>query len=674
MSRQLFARKQLRYGILLTLLALLALASVAPAQAQSSVGDFEETPCEFDVGTDLITPDLLGFRCGLVTVPEQHSNPDGPTIRIPVAINAAGVPDPAPDPLFLAQGGPGGDAFGVFALTAPDSPAGANRDIVIFNQRGTRYAEPDLQCEEDLAVTIESLTMTDPDEVMALSQQAVADCRARLLDEGINLDAYDSLENAADIDIIREALGYEQFNFYGVSYGTLLGLHLLELDPPSLRSVILDSVVATQINFATQTGSTENRAYDAYMGFCAEDPDCSAMYPDLEARLVALFDVLDASPAELSVTDSDTGETYDALLTGEGLRGLVFQLFYIGDFYAVLPRVVSDLERGEVGFVEGIYSLIAFDRSFSSGMYWSVFCSEETEFSAENISLSDLRPFIADDVEEGVDSLIEACAAWDVAPLPSSVNSPTVSDTPTLLLSGQFDPITPPSYAEIAAETLSTSYNFVNPYGAHGNVFNGDDCTDQILADFLDDPLTEPDASCLDSAEPTAVVPSDALQIPNSAELNNLEPAIMIQIGALLLCALLLLLGFVVWPMAWIVRRVRGYEREGERLRWYVFGRIATTLTGIAMLVFLGLFIFYFVQNFDNPALLIYGGFPASARGIFALPLIAIIFGIIGMVYQVRSWGYATVLGKLYRVIMLVSLVGVIALTLYLRFIEPLFA
>ncbi len=82
-------------------------------------------------------------------------------------------------------------------------------------------------------------------------------------------------------------------------------------------------------------------------------------------------------------------------------------------------------------------------------------------------------------------------------------------DIPTLILNGEYDPVTPPNWAEIAAETLSNSYLFIIPAGGHG-VMDMSDCTAGIAAQFLTDPLTEPDGSCIDDMPPPQWVVADS--------------------------------------------------------------------------------------------------------------------------------------------------------------------
>jgi len=145
--------------VALVLLVAPLVTSLAAAQSSSIFAPAEcwfEKPVPFLPGPE--------FECGYVTVPERHDNPDGPTIKIPVAVSRAQSENPRPDPLFLAQGGPGGDAFEVFSIMLGASSVWRDRDVVIFNQRGTRYAQPDLSCTESFDAAADLLEMDQEDE------------------------------------------------------------------------------------------------------------------------------------------------------------------------------------------------------------------------------------------------------------------------------------------------------------------------------------------------------------------------------------------------------------------------------------------------------------------------------------------------------------------------------
>ena len=90
------------------------------------------------------------------------------------------------------------------------------------------------------------------------------------------------------------------------------------------------------------------------------------------------------------------------------------------------------------------------------------------------------------------------CEMWrSTKPDRVLANSPVESNVPALLLSGNFDPITPPSYAELGrSDALCTHTIIVLPHVGHG-VLRSDRCAVRIAVEFIDEPLREPDSSCI---------------------------------------------------------------------------------------------------------------------------------------------------------------------------------
>lgn len=535
-----------RFVALLMLAAAMLLPTPAAGAQTSVVGTFRSAECPWEgieIGPFAISPESEGYECGYVTVPERHADPDGPTIEIPVAVKRS--PGGAGTPLFLAQGGPGGSAFEVFQSVVGESSIGTRRDIVIFNQRGTSFASPDLSCTETFDATGELLEANDA-EADRLSNELITRCRDRLVAEGTDLSAFNSVENAADVPVIAEALGYERIDFYGVSYGSLLGLHLMRDHPETLRSVILDAVVPTQLNFVPEVGVLQERLWSEIFDHCSADPVCSTDHPNLEDRFFALVDRLDDEPLTVDVEDPETGARAEARLSGSALLELLFVLMYQSGNYAFAPRMIADVERGDLTAVEFYWPLIAFDRTFSEGMYYSVLCAEDADFTTADAELDTVRPAFAESTEEFLEFVLEVCDLLGVERLDDVVDEPVVSDIPTLLLSGRFDPITPPSNAELAAATLSNSTHVVHPYGAHGVAF-GDPCIDGIVTDFLSDPDVPPDTSCVASIEPEETVPASAQTMAIVGGFSMLDSGFLLAVA---ISGLVLLLTYTTLPVA----------------------------------------------------------------------------------------------------------------------------
>ena len=501
-----------------------------------------------------------GIQCGYLTVPEDHANPNGPTIELAVAIIKRISSTPIPDPLVMAQGGPGGSTIETYAqtlLSKQDFAAG--RDIILFDQRGTKYSTPNLYCTELdklIADTVEKRLTIEEDEQLSL--EALQACKTRLSGENIDLSAFNSLENAADIEDLRNALGYKQINLYGVSYGTLLALHYMQKYPQSLRSVILDGVVPPQTNYILNSARTMDQDFTRLFSTCKADPVCNRAYPDLENVFFELVKGLNQSPALVSLTDKETKTTYNnAVVDGDTFMGGVFQMLYAGSLIPALPRMIYDARDGHYEFFQRIYSLLLFDRSMSIGMYYSVVCSEEANFTPKDQDLAGIRPEIAKNEAREPKFILDTCKVWDVKSLGPAVDQPIQSDVPTLLLSGGFDPITPAVYADTAAKTLTHNYEFVFPAGGHGQALDGD-CQNNIIQAFLNNPSQKPDASCITGISKLSFyTPENTIDIPVLIQIMNLEGSTGIQLLVLFLASLFLLTAIPGIPIIWLVHRSR---------------------------------------------------------------------------------------------------------------------
>jgi pimeloyl-ACP methyl ester carboxylesterase len=654
-------------ALIVALLLVLLAAPAGPVAAQDTPGAFIPAPCMFEgieLGPTTLDGAALGFECGYVVVPLRHAEPDGATIRLPVAVRRATAG--APDPLLLAQGGPGGDAFKVFSiLVQPTGDLSTSRDIVIFNQRGTPYAEPELTCPETDAALADILA-ADSEEGERLYNEAMAACYDRLLAEGIDLSAFNSLENAADVPLIARALGYDEYNFYGVSYGTLLGLHLMRNHPEGLRSVILDSVVPPDVNFLSEIAASEDRVFGEVFAACAADPACAAAYPNLEARFYALVAQYDQLPVDMTLTDPETGQSYDTYLDGRGLRSVLYQLLYVPRMAAVLPSVIANIEAGDLRYLEAMWPLLVFDQLVAEGMYNSVICAEDADIDVAAVPLDGVRPEIAATAVDSLQSIIDGCARWQVEPLPPSVDDPVVSDIPTLLLSGRFDPVTPPAFAAVAAVGLSNATNLVDPTAAHGVAFQND-CINGIILDFLADPSAPPDSSCLAAAEPLDFVPPDAVTLPLLADVNQLRPRVLVAFGVAAVLLLVVLSPFLLWPIVYLVR-VFGDKPEARaaadrRVRW--LGRGLLLAFGALALVFGVGLLGFVVAAVSDLTLATALALPGAAAPLLWLPIILLALAVAAVVALVLMWrrpGSGSLPGKVYHTIVAVCAVVLVVL------------
>ena len=121
-------------------------------------------------------------------------------------------------------------------------------------------SEPALECPEFMQALLDLLDERDPDIALRTQFDAWMACRDRLVSEGHNLSAYNTTQNAADVNSIRIALGYDQVNLYGGSYGSLLAQAAMRDYPAGIRSVVLTSVLPLEKSLFVEGSTTIAKA------------------------------------------------------------------------------------------------------------------------------------------------------------------------------------------------------------------------------------------------------------------------------------------------------------------------------------------------------------------------------------------------------------------------------
>lgn len=488
--------KRIIYCLPLFLVSLLPHAITSVKAEDPAIGTFIPTLCAFDLPENAV--EGRDIECGYVVAPEFHGQAGSTTIRLAVAILPSTSLFPAADPLFMAQGGPGGSTLSYFVSEMTATELGraflAERDIVLVEQRGTRYAQPNLACEELDTLTYDNLLVTlDPATSDELTVEALHACYRRLTATGINPSAYNSIQNAHDMNLARQALGYEKINFYGVSYGTMLVQHYMRLYPEALRSVIIDAVVPLSRNFLVYYPYNAQRSFDLVFDTCNADMICPHMYPDLESVFYDRIAQLNDAPVTLDIYDRNTDAYFSAMFNGDDFMSMIFNMMYVTDFIPYVPRIIWEVEHGDyetVAYLQGFYT---FNFTLARGMYYSVLCAEDADFTLADVVLDGVRAEVASNFR--LSRFEPVCAVWDVEPLDTTVDDPVYSDVPTLVLSGEFDPITPPENGKIVAQTLTNAYVFTLPGVGHGAIDAS--CGTAIATQFLHDPSRAPDASCV---------------------------------------------------------------------------------------------------------------------------------------------------------------------------------
>lgn len=491
--------------VVLTCLTVVIACSSPPEVAEEieTIGLFIEGPCPIPIPEGLVEGESV--RCGTVAVPEFHAQTDSKRFHLPVAVFSSIGENPMPAPLFVATAGPG--ASGIESITPEVAgPLGAallaERDLVLIDYRGLPLAEPTLMCPE--IIDFGFRTLAEPlsaQEYMSGQVQEATRCRDRLRSEGVNLEAFNNVETAADIAMVMTALGYDQFNVYGTSAGTILAQHLLRDHSDRLRSVIIDSTVpAGRGNVHTEAPTVAAGTLDSIIQLCEEDASCSVAYPDLRQEASGLIDKYDREPVTLEVTHPTTGEPLSLVLTGHRIAQGILMLNSQTPTVSLIPMFIHKLANGETEFVRSfLWAIGPPTGNFSWALGTSIFCMEYSDFAEEDIVFPGVDPAYEEAIVTqafGARTIARTCEMWGVEPVASQFKVPVQSEVPVLLMAGALDSLTPPAWAHEVAETLANATVIEIEGFAHSPTF-ASECTAMIGLQFLHDPSTAPDDSCL---------------------------------------------------------------------------------------------------------------------------------------------------------------------------------
>ncbi|MFE0460633.1 alpha/beta fold hydrolase [Kitasatospora sp. NPDC058965] len=432
-------------------------------------------------------------------MPENRSRPGGRTVRLAVAIIPAVSAAPAGEPVVFMEGGPGGDAFGSIPFLIG---AGVNRDhdLIVLAQRGTLHSEPNLACPEVDRFEAQAVGLpVDAPSTGRLRVRASQECRDRLTGDGVDLSAYNTTENAADFADLRKALDIDRWNVYGYSYGTDLGLTYLRLHPEGVRSLAIDSVAPPPVVNLPWAWDSFREGIDAVFAACGAQPACRDRYPDLERTLTEQVRRLAEHPLTVTAQPPAGGTPVKVVLDGGALvELLVAKAVPFVDFPAALDELAhGNPERFARARAAAATPVIG---EFATGLKESVACSEWAPgYSRADVLAAGRRNF-----PDWPDAVLaqapqlpfqhDVCRVWDVPDRTSLQRVTTVSDVPSLVVSGTFDSKTGASWGQYAARTLSRSTVVRIPGIGHW-VVPQSCCAQSVLASFLERP-TAPVTAC----------------------------------------------------------------------------------------------------------------------------------------------------------------------------------
>jgi pimeloyl-ACP methyl ester carboxylesterase len=483
------------------LTALVLSLSCGGASASTEAMEPEFTPCRIG-----LAPSTVAAECASVSVPFTYDlavegsknellNTLPETLTLAIAKLPARTKSPAADPITLIAGGPGQSALESWPqLAAAFHPIRAHRDVYLIDQRGTGQSNA-LRCPKP-----------PPNSGLTIDIAEVRSAASACFDaQDPGTQWFTTSVAVRDLDSVRKALGVSQWNVYGVSYGTRVALHYLKRYPSHTRTVIVDAVVPPQKPIGPELPLHAQSALDALLHRCENDAGCAEAFPDLSTKTQRLFASLKETPRSVQFENITQGSLDTLLFNDQHLALSVRLLTYSAYGNAILPSMLHDAAvNGNLAPFARQVALQENDlgNALSTGMHSAVVCTEDAQFieflsDRETLSETFLGDFI-------VDAMQATCESWPVGVIDDDFNDVLVSDVPVLALSGAVDPITPPSYAELAVRSLTNAKHIVNPHQAHTQAPLG--CMPLVMAQFVEtaSPSTL-NLDCLDRLTPPSL-------------------------------------------------------------------------------------------------------------------------------------------------------------------------
>ena len=434
-------------------------------------------------------------KCGKLTVPENYQKPKDKQIELNFVILPAIDNSEGLEPMMFLAGGPGQAATELAgSILQSFNETRKTRDIIMVDQRGTGKS-----------ATLECKDVEIPDPYTSIAEELnLDDVKKCLTQFEYDLSQFGSENAIRDFEQVRLALGHEQINLYGGSYGTRAALVYMRLYPQSLRSVVLDSVGPIEVPIGV-FGQSAARAFDIVLDNCKNDEACKKAYPNVKQEYKQLIARLEKGPTSIDVTHPRLGTKTELMLTKGKFTSQIRMMLYSPNMHSMIPLMINQT------YLENYSPLLGFLAATSQGMgiyeavLFNIVCNEDFPRITDAQWAEDAKNPL--DGELSQLAFTAVCQLWPKYQVSEAFFQPVTADIPTLILSGNMDPVTPPSNGDHSDKTLPNSRHIVDMNSAH--IVNTTKCSSKMIREFFDniDPQAV-DASCLEDSPKPSFVPS----------------------------------------------------------------------------------------------------------------------------------------------------------------------
>lgn len=421
---------------------------------------------------------------GAFEAPENRSDPNSRKIKIGFVRFKSISPSPG-DPIVYLAGGPGGT--GVGTAQGPRFPLfmalREQADVIAYDQRGTGLSTPTPFCRADPAFS----GTTTREAIVSFYRVGLTRCFEWWKSQGIDIDAYNTLENANDLEDLRRALGARKLNLWGISYGSHLGLTFIKYHGASVNKAVLSGIEG--LDQTVKRPALTDKMFVHVQQLIDADPKAKAVYGDLAVMMRRTVAKLNAQPATVSVTPRGASAPVTVTFDGWALQMLASQSIADPSAIANLPLAVFAADRGMYEPVaQGLMGLTqqlsgfrgmpdAMDLASGISPARLALVTKEAETSLLGDTLNFPMPHIL-----GIRPQID---------LGDSFRAPFNSNVPALFISGTLDGRTYPDEAAEEIKGFTNKRRLIVENGGH-NIYEADKrIQDAVIAFFKGEPTPD---------------------------------------------------------------------------------------------------------------------------------------------------------------------------------------
>lgn len=445
-------------------------------------------------------------ECGALRVPEDHRVNNNKSLAVGY-LKIPKVFDAKKPLLVLEQGGPGGSSMMLAAMYIMVNANLAQQfNILAVEQRGTPWTYPVATCDDVIDTEIKLLEQSiDPATGGLAIYTANNKCLQRT-SQSMDVSKISTYQIAKDIVFAAQELGYDVFNYYGVSYGTVVGQYLVKYSEDRLNNVVLDSPAVVgklwmydAIENMDSLAQTKFEIYrKKYLANLTSD-EAITYFKDTANNF-------ETNPLKVSVTYGQ--KKANVVVDKDFFMDLLFQMLVVYPDDSIVKMLLdagqkakNNPEHAKMVFGFLLPQLQLVGQSVTSIMYQSIVCREfsfanlDAEAAVKNWTF--MPKLLGDEILDQYSGGVNVCnlnipkADEDVI-----LHTPVKSNKSVLVVGGELDHVTNPKYVIEVSANMPNAHTSVFKGASHG-VFVSQPCITKSISDYLLSPTGDYTNSCL---------------------------------------------------------------------------------------------------------------------------------------------------------------------------------